>query len=414
MAPLRFFALVIMSSFSFFACAQSADGDVLRQIIGQHPEHFDSVLAKKEYYRLQIIYTQVDRDENNQPHLNSYALDTGKCFYYCASMIKLLEIPLAMEKINRVKNFPVSIYDSIVISGDACGDQNEAAYRKRGNFSTPAQLIKEMLLVSNNHAFNPLYDFLGQHYFNDRAHQLGYGSAVVCNRFAGCDTFQNRIGSAVIFYDRTNSKLKYLQENSFNRDQPKVTGMNTVVGKGFLNGPNVDPPKDFCYNNYISLGDLHRLVINLTFPQLQQVKMDMAPADYSFIHKYMGMYPRESVAPVYDVTQYPDNKMKFFLSLVDSFHASKNVRVFNKVGLAYGFVTDCSYFVDTLNKVEFFLSCSMYVNRDEILNDGIYEYELTAFPFFRNLCTHIYNRERARPRKYLPVFEPWDFTDSVF
>jgi len=52
-----------------------------------------------------------------------------------------------------------------------------------------------------------------------------------------------------------------------------------------------------------------------------------------------------------------------------------NIRIFNKVGQAYGFMTDCSYVVDTLNKVEFFLSCSMYLNADGILNDGIYEYD---------------------------------------
>ena len=414
MDTFRFCAFVILFFPMSFCFAQNAGENVLLNILQQHPEQFDSILNKREHYRLQIVFTQIDRDENNQPRLISYSLDTGKYFYYCASMIKLLEAPLAIEKINTVKNSPISIYDSMIVSGDPCGDQNEAAYRKRGNFSTPAQLIKEMMLVSNNHAFNPLYDFLGQHYFNQRAHQLGYSSAVICNRFAGCDTFQNRIGSTVLFYDRENGNMKYLQEASFNRERPVVCNMNTVVGKGFLNGKNIDPPKDFVYNNYISLGDLHHLVINLTFPQLQQQKMDLSNAEYAFMRKYMGMYPRESVSPVYDVAQYPDNKLKFFLSLTDSIHAPKNIRVFNKVGLAYGFVTDCSYFVDTLNKVEFFLSCSMYVNEDEILNDGIYECEQTAFPFFRNLCNAIYQNELARPRKNKPLFDTWDFKDSAF
>ena len=415
MMVVRRLSVLLFIVFLLLRCAaQSGDENALLKALHQHPGQFDSVLKKKEHYRLQIVFTQIDRDENNQPHLTSYSLDTGKYFYYCASMIKLLESPLAIEKINLVKNFPITVYDSMVVSGDPCGDQNEAAYRKRGNFNTPAQLIKEMMLVSNNHAFNPLYDFLGQRYFNERAHQLGYSSAVICNRFAGCDSFQNRIGSAVLFYDRGNGKMKYLQESSFNPDQPVVSSMNTIVGKGFLNGTNIDPPKDFAYNNYVSLGDLHSLLINLTFPQLQEHKMDLSLGDYAFMRKYMGMYPRESVSPVYDVAQYPDNKMKFFLSLADSIHSPKNIRVFNKVGLAYGFVTDCSYFVDTQNKVEFFLSCSMYVNEDEILNDGIYEYELTAFPFFRNLCNALYQNELARPRKNLPVFDAWDFTDSAF
>ena len=94
--------------------------------------------------------------------------------------------------------------------------------------------------------------------------------------------------------------------------------------------------------------------------------------------------------------------------------APDGVRIFNKVGQAYGFVTDCSYFVDSINKVEFFLSCSIYVNKDEILNDDVYEYETIAMPFFRNLCNAIYTDELNRNRKHKPVFEKWDFEDRVF
>jgi hypothetical protein len=90
------------------------------------------------------------------------------------------------------------------------------------------------------------------------------------------------------------------------------------------------------------------------------------------------------------------------------------VRIFNKVGQAYGFVTDCSYFADTINKVEFFLSCSIYVCKNEILNADVYEYESIAMPFFRNLCNAIYTDELSRKRKHKPVFEPWDFSDKVF
>ena len=64
-------------------------------------------------------------------------------------------------------------------SGDPCGDAADAAYKTRANFSTPAQMIKEMLIASNNHAFNPLYDFLTQAYFNKRAHELGLVNWVV-------------------------------------------------------------------------------------------------------------------------------------------------------------------------------------------------------------------------------------------
>ena len=193
--------------------------------------------------------------------------------------------------------------------------------------------------------------------------------------------------------------------------------MNTIVGKGYMNNGAIDPPKNFNHSNYISLWDLHKLLVRLTLPKLQTRKQQfhLNADDYAFIHRYMGMYLHESVFPRYEGPDYGDSKFKFFMTAADpSGKAPTGVRIFNKVGQAYGFVTDCSYFVDTVNKVEFFLSCSIYVNKDEILNDDVYEYETVAMPFFRNLCNAIYTDEINRNRKHKPVFENWDFSDRVF
>ncbi|HWB62469.1 MAG TPA: serine hydrolase [Chitinophagales bacterium] len=410
--------LLLFAVFAALAQGEEEEQNILTDIFNQQPEQFDSILKNKEDYRLQIIYTQVDRDRKGRPHFTTYSLDTGKYYYYCASMIKLLEIPVAMEKIDGLaEKYGISIYDSMAVSGEPCGDASEAAYRTWSDLNTPAQMIKEMLLVSNNHAFNPLYDFLTQRYFNQRAHELGYNSAIITNRFAACDSFQNRINSAVSFYNRSTGQLKFLQPSSINPNEPKVTDMNTVVGKGFWNGNSLDPPKDFCFNNYISLGDLHRLLIRLIFPgtQTKEDHFKLQSADYDFIHKYMGMYPRECARPVYDTVAFHDVFVKFFVTPTDTGgHAPLNFRVFNKVGQAYGFTTDCSYMADTLNHVEFFLSCSIYTNKDQILNDGAYEYETVALPFMRNLFNAIYARELARPKKHPPQFGQWDFTDTVF
>jgi hypothetical protein len=415
----RIYSLTFLLLSFFSIChAQQKGENALLEIMHQHPEQFDSILAHKDRYRLQIVYTRIERDKQNQPHVTTWAMDTDRYFYYPASMIKLLEIPLAMEKISMLKKkYGVSIYDSLVVSGDPCGDLGEVNYMKRPNFSTPAQMIKEMLLVSNNHAFNPLYDFLGQAYYNKRAHELGYPSAIVCGRFAGCDTFQNRTTSTVDFYNRETGALKYVQPAAINPDQPEIKHMNTVVGKGFMNGTHMDPPKNFNHNNYISLWDLNKLLVRLTLPKLQPKKqqLHLTTADYAFIHKYMGMFLHECVFPKYDGPENPDCKYKFFMTPADvSGKAPDGVRIFNKVGQAYGFVTDCSYFADTINKVEFFLSCSIYVCKNEILNADVYEYESIAMPFFRNLCNAIYTDELSRKRKHKPVFEPWDFSDKVF
>ena len=58
-----------------------------------------------------------------------------------------------------------------------------------------------------------------------------------------------------------------------------------------------------------------------------------------------------------------------------------HIRVFNKVGVAYGYVIDNAYIVDLEAGVEFMLSAIIYTNEDGIFNDDKYEYETIALPF---------------------------------
>ena len=80
----------------------------------------------------------------------------------------------------------------------------------------------------------------------------------------------------------------------------------------------------------------------------------------------------------------------------------EHVRVFNKVGWAYGFLTDVSFVVDFKNKVEFMLAATLYVNEDEILNDNKYEYKTVGWPFLREVGQRVYEYELQRPRKFRP------------
>jgi hypothetical protein len=78
------------------------------------------------------------------------------------------------------------------------------------------------------------------------------------------------------------------------------------------------------------------------------------------------------------------------------------VRVFNKVGWAYGCLTDVSYVADFANKVEFMLTATIYVNADGILNDDKYEYEEVGWPFLYQLGQTIYQYELQRKRTQKP------------
>jgi hypothetical protein len=402
----------------FVTCRAGDDNNVLKQILADWPTQFDSILAHKEEYRLQLVYTQVNRDEHNNPSLKTYTFDVDSYYYYCASTIKLLEAPLAIEKINRFKKFHVSIYDSLYIPEYYCKGLNDWLLKRRYPNSSVAQFVKEIFLVSNNESFNPLYDVLTPEYFNRRLKEVGIKSGIICGRFAPCDSDENRTSNPVQFYDRTTGELKYTQASSTNdvfvwyhQHFSPLVGKDVLGADGKLTGA----PKDFSYSNYAKLSELHRWLTYLIFPKLQvrDKRLELNESDYAFLHKYMSMYPRESVYPVYDIKDNPDNKVKYFMKADSAGVIPSNFRIFNKVGMAYGFVTDCSYIIDTTNKVEFFLSASIYVNKNEVLNDGVYEYDAIALPFLQHLFSAVYLYELGRYRKHKPRFPDIDYTDTV-
>ena len=81
-----------------------------------------------------------------------------------------------------------------------------------------------------------------------------------------------------------------------------------------------------------------------------------------------------------------------------------HIKIFNKVGLAYGFLLDNAYIIDTENNVEFILTAVVYHNNNETMNDDTYEYDTITIPFLAELGRKIYNVERAREKEYVPNF----------
>jgi len=79
-----------------------------------------------------------------------------------------------------------------------------------------------------------------------------------------------------------------------------------------------------------------------------------------------------------------------------------NVRIFNKVGDAYGFLLDNAYVVDFEKGIEFMVTAVILCNEDEVFNDEKYDYDTIGYPFFKALGQHIYNYESTRKKAYVP------------
>jgi hypothetical protein len=131
------------------------------------------------------------------------------------------------------------------------------------------------------------------------------------------------------------------------------------------------------------------------------------------VRKYMSMYPGESDFPRYPEPDYYPAYCKFLLYGNDKkAKMLPNVRIFNKVGDAYGFLLDIAYVADFENKVEFMVSAVIYCNKDGILNDDRYDYEETGYPFMKYLGEDIYQYELNRKREHKPDLSTFMFNYS--
>ena len=73
----------------------------------------------------------------------------------------------------------------------------------------------------------------------------------------------------------------------------------------------------------------------------------------------------------------------------------EHITIFNKVGIAYGYLTDCAYIIDEKSGIEFFLSATIHVNDNMTYNDGNYEYDDIGRPFLAELGRQVYLHEMA-------------------
>ncbi len=400
----------IIAAFLLFICgllsAQPVTDTFLKELLEKNTNPvFQQVLKDPVNYRLQIIYTQINRDANNKPSFKNYYFNLDPELYFNpASTVKLPLSLLSMEKLNDMHIKGVNKYTSLQIDSSYEGqDAQLTDSTSSNNLPSIAQYIRKVFLISDNDAYNRMYQFLGQQRINRELHKKGYPDTRITRMFSGFTAEQNRHTNAVRFI-KADGSLIYRQPPAYNTDSFNFP-REIKIGKGHWdnNDKLVNEPIDFTKVNNVPLKDLQQLLQSALFPNAVQShqRFRLTPEDYSFLYKFLSQFPSETSYPKYDTNKYYDSYVKFFFR-GNNRHLPSNVRVFNKVGWAYGFMTDISYVADFKNKVEFMLSATIYVNSDGILNDNRYDYDSIGYPFMYELGQTIYNYELKRKRTFKP------------
>ena len=377
-----------------------------------YPGRFDSILTNRKEWNVQIIYTQINRDKNGNPELKNFYFNKNNArYFYPASTVKFPTVLLALQRLNELKAKGID-RNSTMITQSAYSGQTDVYNDPNTPDGKPTitQYIKKILLVSDNDAFNRLYEFLGQEYINTELHKKGFTDVQILHRL---DIFltedENRHTNPVSFYDSSN-RLVYSQPMQFNTQQ--YDKRNDAVGKGYYSkGVLQNMPMNFSKKNRLSLEDLNTVLTSVIFPQKVKAsqRFNITADDRNLVLKYMSSFPGESLYPSYD-SSYNDAYCKFILYGSEQGKLPKNIRIFNKVGDAYGQMIDAAYVVDFEKKIEFMVSAAVYCNKDEILNDDKYDYNSIGYPFMKNLGKALYDFEIKRKRNFTPDLSPLLFT----
>jgi hypothetical protein len=374
---------------------ERSDNPVLREILRHH-----------SVYRPQILYTRIDRDSNNRPVFTNYYYNVDPLLYFNpASTVKLPLALLSLEKLNDLHIAGVGKFTSLQL--DSGANTLRAEYRDstaQSGLPSLAHFIRKAFLVSDNDAYNRMYEFLGQQTINRRLHELGYTDARITRHFYRMTEDQNRHTNQVRFVGKNGDPL-FVQPPADNPDPFDFSHINKI-GIGFYNSDDslVHEPMDFTRHNNISLADYQGILRSALFPLSvpERQRFRLTKEDYQFLYQYLSQFPSETNYPKYDSAAYYDSYVKFFFSDSTHHHLPDGIRVFNKVGWAYGFLTDISYVVDFKHHVEYMLAATVYANSDGILNDDKYDFETVAHPFMYAVGQAVYQYELQRPRKYTP------------
>lgn len=392
---------------SSIVSTDTTNDDFLEKMLQSKPQYFDQLLRNRKAFKVQIIYTQIDRNPANEPVFteHSFNIDTAD-YFYPASTVKMPVALLSLQALHEL-SLPGLDKNSTLVTEAAYGKQTPVYNDPTAADGRPTveQYVKKIFLVSDNDAFNRLYEMMGQQYINDKLHKMGFADAEILHRLQiSMSQDENRHTNPIGFYDTT-GKVLYKQPQQFNKSSYSIRH-DSAADAYYSNGQLINRPMDFSGKNRIALHDLTTVLRTVLFPQSvpPQQRFNFTEEDYRFVKKYMSQLPTESVSPPYsaDTAAYWPAYCKFLLYGSEKGPLPPNIRIFNKVGDAYGFLTDVAYIVDFEKQVEFMLSARIYCNKDGVLNDDKYDYEEIGFPFMKALGKMMYEYELTRPRAVKP------------
>ncbi len=368
---------------------------IIERVLNKDIQELQKILKNKEEHEIQILLSQIKRDKSGNVTFieDSYQLNENK-YFYPASTAKLPIAILALQKVKYLRDQGIPIKaDTPFFIKSKKGETifNKDSTNLEGDI-TINHLIKKIFLVSDNNAYNYLFDFLGRDYINEELVKKGLKETQIYHKFLlGADNINTW---EYTFLD-DNQKKVFNQPSISSKYELKPHKLEGVLkGVGYLSsGKLVNKPMNFDKKNRISIRNLQGILKRIIFPEefKKEERFELDDKDYKFLRYWMSRNTLESDYPNYKDQEYWDSYCKFFIYGDKKGAMTTKIRIYNKVGFAYGTLTDVAYINDENTGLEFLLTATVLVNKNKIFNDNIYEFEELGIPFLSVLGREIFN-----------------------
>lgn len=369
MKILQFFFLLLLCS-----CKNHERLNPIENALQSKNTHIKNVVEQIEDYEVQIMLSKIHREED-QIYFEDFEFRVNdSVYFYPASTVKLPIAILTLEKLNQQDS--ISIDTPFFIEGDTIT-------------STFRADITDIFAVSSNDTYNRLFEFLGKDNINKNLNDKDITPTRISHRLS-TDNAYELITKPIIF--SKNDSTLFTSQSIYNTEIKHLELEHIKKGIGYYSkGELISEPMDFSLKNYYPIKAQHEIMKRIFFPEVfeKHQRFDLSDTQYIFLRETMAVIPK---TVGYDPKTYYDSYVKFFMFGDSKKPIPSHIKIHNKVGYAYGYLTDNAYIIDTKNNVEYILTATIHVNANKIYNDDTYEYETVGIPFLAALGREIHHQ----------------------
>ena len=365
----------------------SCNSNPIELVLKSDP-YLKEIIKDKEDYEIQVMLTKVNHNNTKIDFQNYQYQHDENQYFYPASTIKLPIVVLTLKKINelRSKGSDITLKSKIILNNV----DNYSNFKLQDSITSFQNLIADIFLVSDNSASNILIDFIGYNYFNDEMQNAGFDRTYLNHKF-NPDPYVN---STWQISDLDNNMISSINDNQkIIKADDKINGLDKGERR-YFNGEILDESLNFSEKNRFSITDMHNLIKYIFYPEIfdSTNTFNLNVEDYDFLRYWMSRFTYEDIGEKFiGDEKFFETYNKFFIHGDEQSVSNEQIRVYNKIGQAYGTSIDNALIKNYQDNVEFILTATIYTNKNKVINDNLYEYDDLAVPFLAKLSRAIYN-----------------------